>query len=259
MITETGFIETFRDHGILKQPKEWNVESSEITITRPDGSDVSLATSSYIRVNDNIIHSNQDIDGITYDIPSDGDFNFILYSNEGNGSIPLGAASIGIENEILIIKMIQRVKSMVKMDIPQSNPNSLMKIIAIHERIPHPRRDLLQGSNKIEWQRVLLDQCIAKVKSQGYSKIRLLSGFASKYAGVGHDLSLSVQQYDFLVKNDKNWTPIDSQTKQGIDPKQRLNLDQAMKRVREKKIRTINEFGLKYPNLPIPRYWEKII
>jgi hypothetical protein len=258
MTTETSLAEMVENVAILKQPKEWGVELSEITLTRPDGSDVGLTTSSYLRT-DNNLHFNQDQGGITYDIPADGDFNFILYSNENNELIPLAAASIGIENETPTVTMIQKVKSREKRDIPPLNPNNLIKINAIYDRVPHPKQDLLQGNNKIEWQKVLLDQCIAKTKSQGYSKLRIRSGFASKYEGVGHNLPLSVQQYDYLVNNDKNWTPIDLQGKQITDSEQRSDLSHAIRRIRDKKIKTMDDLGLQYPNLPIPKYWEKII
>jgi len=256
MTTETSTTEMVKEITSLKQPKEWGIGPSEITLTRPDGSNISLLFSHYIRT-ENILHSNKDQDDITYDFPADGDFNLILYAKEENNSIPLGAASIGVENGTPIVTMIQRIKSRKRRDPSPPNPNSLIKINATYDGVPHPKQDLLQGDNKIDWQQVLLDKCETIAKSQGYNRLRLRSGFVSKYVACGHNLPLAVQQYDCLVKNDKNWAPINEQNQQITNPEQELN--RVIRRIRDKKIKTIDEVKLQYPNLQIPACWEKNI
>jgi len=256
---ETSFAE-FSNVVTPKPINEWDSGPAMIDLPRPDGSNVNLVFSSYIRARDHVLHIHNEQDGIEFDTPTDGDFNLMLHSNENGRLVPLAAASISMENDIPTITMIQRVTARVKQDgVPPPEPNGLIKIEAIYNRIQHPRADLLQGDNKIEWQKALLQQCEQVVKHQGFKTLRLRSGFNSKYAPVGHNLSLAVQQYDYMVNNMDEWIPVDSQNQPITEPEQRQELGKVIKRVRDKKIQTIAEVKQQYQSLQIPFAWQKAL
>jgi hypothetical protein len=246
------------DISLAKPINEWDSGPAMIDLPRPDGSRSNLVFSSYIRSRDKVLHINHELDSVEYDTPTDGDFNLLLYVNENGHLTPLAAASISMEDDIPTVTMIQRVTARVKRDdVPPSEPDDLIKINAIYDRIPHPRADLLQGQNKVEWQLALLQQCEQVVKHQGYNRIRMRSGFSSKYAQVGHILPLAVQQYDYLVNGNENWTPIDQQGNPIVKNDIRAILSKVIKRVRDKAIKSLDEIKTLYPELSTPAAWEK--
>lgn len=238
-------------------PKEWTIEPKILEVVRPDGDKVELVLTPFSRIKDNVLHVYNEQDGFSYDIPTDGEANTLLQCHENGALTPLAAASMSVVEGVPMVTMIQRVKaSVAEENVPESEPGDLFKITAIYDRVTHPKIDLLQGENKIKWQEVLLNQCLDMAKGQGFDRLRLSSGFASRFLEVGHELTLAVQQYDYLANNLDGWVPYDTAGKEIVGD-QRSELNKVVKRVRDKRIKTMDQIQQQHPDVRLPVYWEK--
>lgn len=220
-------------------------EVKEQTITTPTGTLLDIFMQRKIR-SQRHIEEEQEIDNIIYEIPSETGLNTILWLRRESGlPVPLATATMQLIGGVPTVVMLQRV---ITDSATAPRSDSL---------IPHPYRHLLQGTNRIPWEEVLLHEQERIAFEAGYSQLKLRSAFEIPYTKHYYDLSIAVQQYD-RVASRLGWTPYDG-SGQPIQDEKRKTLDGVLRKLRDKKIKTREDISKQHPSLSLPSFWHKTL
>lgn len=204
-----------------------------------------------------------DIDGFSYNVHQDGDFNTVLQARTETGTlVPLAAASLSVIDDVLTVPMIQRVDANIKELPPESESPSDGSPIKIelkesYKKVTHPLAHLLQGQQRIEWQKALLEELEEIARQKGFKQMRVVSGFKIPYLTERYTLPMAVQQYDLVLDSLEGYIPIDENGAQINSPEERVVLRTVFRRMRDKRIKTREEISEMYPQLRLPTAWQK--
>lgn len=253
-MSEGGHVEL--DHDI----RNWEVVPSIVKTTSKLGTSVECVITPYVRINPNVLHINTEQDGIQFDLPTEGALNLVLNAGESDRVFPVGAISIEMIESVPTVSMIKQVKAYKRAEGENSGPNDARFVLGpVFERTSHPAKNLIQGLDKIPWQETLIREGEKVVRKQGFDKIRLVSGFSSKYLMAGHSLGTAVQQYDRFIISDTNWVPFNSNGKPIEDPAQRKLLKATIRRLRDGDIKTKQQVEEILPPEATPAYYQKAL
>lgn len=238
--------------------KHWEVEPKTIQTNTKSGKSVECVITPYLKVRSNVLHIYNEQDGIQYDIPTEGELNLVINVNESNEVAPIGAMSLTVQEFVPTINMIQQVKAYKKISEGVNEPSTEGIVFGpTYEKIQHPAQTTMHGKDSIDWQRMLLNEGETLVRQNGFDKIRLVSGFSSRYLDGGHPLGLAVQQYDKLVSSYSDWTPYNSNGVPINDPEQRKLLNSTLRKLRDGNLKTKAEVKKTLSEESTPIYWQK--
>lgn len=240
----------------ISEIRKLNVEPKIIETKTVSGTPVECSMAPYFKRSQNALHLYEDLPDVRYDIPTESDLNIAINVNEEGKAVPLGAMSIDLNEGVPTINMIQQVKAFKKEEGSEATAVDNIELGPVYERVEHPRGDLIKGKDKIQWQKLLIDEAIEVAKKNGYDKVRIVSGFGSKYLRHGHDLNLAVQHYDRLVNNDPTWVPYNAEGKPIEDPETLKLLKTTIRKLRDHEIDIVDAVRI-LPQGTRPYFYEK--
>lgn len=219
--------------------RQWEVEPQIVQVNTKSGKPVECVITPYLKKSSNALHIYNEQDGVQYDIPTEGDLNLVINVNESGKVTPVGAMSLVVQEFVPTINMIQHVKAFEKIDEGDTEPTTEGIMFGpTYEKTQHPAQSFMQGGDRVEWQKILLNEGENLAQKHGFDRIRLMSGFSSRYLEGGYPLGLAVQQYDKLVNNDLEWTPYNSKGVPINDPEQRKMLNSTIRKLRDGDLKT---------------------
>lgn len=223
----------------------------KIPIRLNDGTLVFGIIKSTIRQPNAPSHASFSLDDIYYDLPSAGalDLSLWIEDTKGNG-VPLAVASMEVnQHDQPEVVQLQRVVARKTTSDGISVGEGAFALTAVRHLVEHPYKTLIQGTQKLEWEKLLLQVCEECAKSAEFNTLSLRSGFASPFFEYGHPLSLALNQYDRFVCRDDHWTPYDEQ---GNPIANRNSLNSQISKIRNGLLTAATLEGH-----PMPRTWLK--
>lgn len=243
---------------------EWEtktVEPTELNYVTPDGTKYQCAITPLSPKTEFISHINNQQGEFFYNLPVDGKINLAFQVKVDSGYfIPIGVLGMDIKEDVLVVNMVQRVRASVEdkdgqEETVQISEDEEIKFEKVREDVEHPLKRLMQGKEKIHWQKSLLNEALEIAKKNNLKAVRLQSGFSSRYIGRGHPLSLAVSEYDKLVIDEQGWIPYNTKGEQ-IEQADIAKIKNVIRRIKEEKIRDYEEASIELGVENVPAYWE---
>jgi len=247
---------------------EWEnkiVEPTDINCVTPDGKSYQCAITPLSPKTEFISHVYNQQGDFIYNLPVDGKINlaFQVKSDEGY-LVPIGVAGMDIKEDVLVVNMVQRVRASVEEKDGQDETVQIaddeeIEFGKIREDVEHPMKNLMQGKDKIQWQKILLNEAVVTAQKNNLKAVRLLSGLSSRFIGRGHPLSLAVSEYDKVVVDEQEECSPYNSSGVLIPQENVYKIKNVIRRIKEGKIKDIEQATVELGKENVPAYWEKKI